>query len=114
MEKNKKLKNLTQLCETHPKLGKLYISYYQKLSRENFLDELCGHILDLIDMEERVQLFMSTCTDLSYTNYDLDVIKGLIHTKELKNISEFCKDLLEDHVDNNEMLEYIKLTAMGQ
>jgi hypothetical protein len=114
MGKYTKQEGLKELEKINPALAKLYISYYKKLSREDFLCKACTDITELVYMEERVQLFMTTCTDLSYTNYALDTIKGLIENKEAKNISEFCQNLLEDYEDIDEMLEYITSIAKGQ
>ena len=61
-------------------------------------------------MEERVQVFMNECTDLSKTTYTPEVIKGLIQKKELSDISMFCKTMLDDieGMDLDEVKNYLK------
>lgn len=50
-------------------------------------------------MEERAEVFMNECTTMSYTIYTPEVIKGLIQSEQLADISDFCNMALEDTED---------------
>jgi len=86
------------------------VELFEPMSREQLLEQIYKECLDGINMEERVQVFMNECTGLSYTTYTPEVIKGLIHTADIQNISEFCKTVLEDieGMDIEEIKEYLK------
>lgn len=99
-----KTKNIESLSEKDPGALKLY----QGLSHAELLEMCCGERLDLLDMNDRVAVFMSECTmNLSYTTYTPEVIRGLISTKQEYDLNIYCKDLA-DNMTNEEIVEEIK------
>lgn len=67
------------------------------MSKEELLEEIWKESLDAVNMESRVQLFMIECINgMSYTTYTLDVIKDLIRDKQQYDLSEFCKNILDE------------------
>ena len=70
---------------------------WNNMSREELLEEIWKESLDAVNMETRVQLFMEECTvGMSKTTYTLDVIKDLIRDKQQYDLSEFCKNILDE------------------
>ena len=85
--------HIERLKSQHPDLVEQYSAY----SKERLLEQICAEVLDLLAMEERVQLFMNECTNLSKTNYTIEVLKAQIADKQEQDISDFCEDLLTDY-----------------
>jgi len=98
---------IQELREINPEL----VKYYEGLSHEELLGQICAEVLDLLRMEERVQVFMNECTDLSKTTYTPDVLKGLITTKFEHDIVRFCQDVVEDEVKDKDIANYIREKA---
>lgn len=90
------------------------VELWSNMSKEELYEEIFKEALDAINMEERVQTFMSACTDLSYTTYTVDAIKQLIRDKYQRDISDFCKTTLEDieAMDLGEVKEYLNSIIM--
>lgn len=105
------MKLFNELRKTRPDLAEMYLGYYQKMSKEDFLEAVSGDILDLVAMEERVQVFMSECTNMSYTTYSVETIKNLINDKYQQDEIYFCKTLLEDYDNPQDLYDYIKELA---
>lgn len=100
------LKTVEELKNERPDLVELF----EKMDKEQLLEQIYKECLDGINMEERVQTFMSECTDLSYTTYPVETIKSLIQSKYERDISEFCQTTLEDIEGMNidEIKAYLK------
>lgn len=94
---------ITRLKELRPDL----VSDFEAMTHEELLNQIYLEVIDGMDMEDRVQLFMNECTGMSKTNYTLEVIKNLISDKQEDDLNYWCKDLLEDYSDE-EILEKIK------
>ena len=84
---------------------------YKGLTHQELLEMCCGERLDLLDMNERVAVFMEECTcNMSYTTYTPEVIKGLISAKQEYDLNRYCKDLTQDYNDK-QILEDIRERA---
>ena len=102
------IKGIEQLKDERPDLVELF----EPMTREELLNQIYLEVIDAINMEERVQLFMNECTDLSKTTYTLDAIKSLINEKQEKDIRRFCADLVEDsEKDSNYIIKEVKNQA---
>lgn len=74
------------------------VKEYSEMNKEQLLESICAEVLDLYHATDRVQLFMNECTDnMSKTNYTLESIMTLINNKKEKDLSEFCKEVLEEN-----------------
>ncbi len=99
------IKTVEQLKEERPDLVELF----ENMTREELLAQIYLECMDGINMEERVQTFMTECTDLSYTTYPVETIKNLISDKYRRDISDFCETTLEDieDMDLEEVKQYL-------
>jgi|SRR6187402_1368997 len=86
------IETVEELKQERPDLVELF----ESMSREELLKQIYLECLDGINMEERVQTFMNECTSLSKTTYTPEVIRGLIHDKQQRDIQEWCQMTLED------------------
>lgn len=95
-----------QLKKERPDL----VRFFENMSHKRLLEQIYLEVIDAINMEERVQTFMSECTDMSKTTYTPEVIKGLVQDKYERDISYFCKISLEDieGMDVEEIKEYLR------
>lgn len=86
------------------------VNLFESMDREQLLEQIYKECNDAINMESRVSLFMEQCTNMSKTTYTIESLKTLISEKQQSDISEFCKDLLEDTegMSKDEIIEYIK------
>lgn len=86
------------------------VELFENMTREQLLEQIYLECMDAINMEERVQTFMSECTELSKTTYPPHVIKQLVQSKHEKDISDFCEMALEDieGMSTKEIKEYFK------
>lgn len=92
MKDTVKGESVEKLRENYPGL----VDEYSLLSKEDLLNQICAEVLDLHKMDERVQTFMNECTSgLSKTNYTPEAIKGMIHSRQVDDLNEFCSDLIE-------------------
>jgi hypothetical protein len=80
---------------------------FEAMTKEELLEQVYLESIDAINMESRVQLFMNECTNMSKTNYTLDVIKTLISDKQEDDLNNWCIDLIAEYEDY-EILEEIK------
>lgn len=84
------------------------VKEYSEMNKDQLLEQICAEVRDLHNMENRVALFMSLCTDnMSKTNYTLDAIKQLVEDKEQKDIVSFCQDLIEDTAGDAELVDRV-------
>ena len=86
------IETVEQLKQERPDLVELF----ESMNREQLLEQIYKEVLDGVNMEERVAIFMNECTNLSKTNYPPHVIKTLIQEKYERDISQFCEMVLED------------------
>lgn len=100
--------NVDKLYKEHPHL----VEEYSSLTKEEMLEQLCAEVIDLLHMEERVQFFMSECTEgFSKTTYTIDSLKSMVSDQKEDEINEFCffmTDEEEEKVDEREILERAK------
>lgn len=100
------MRTVEELKEERPDLVELF----ETMSKEQLLEQIYKECLDAINMEDRVQLFMNECTNMSKTTYTPEVIKGLISDKQEIDLENYCMDLVEDYTDE-EILEEIRKRA---
>ena len=100
------IKTIEQLKEQRPDLVELF----ESMSKEQLLNQIYLEVIDGLNMEERVQLFMDECTSLSKTNYSIETLKSLIEEGKKQEISLFCQFALDDIEDMNieEIKEYLR------
>jgi hypothetical protein len=103
------MNNVNKLKENHPEL----VKEYSEMDKEQLLEQICGEVLDLHLMQDRVYLFMHECTqNYSKTNYSIESIKTMISSKQEHDINVFCKDLFNDFKgDNKKIQELIRFRA---
>jgi hypothetical protein len=102
------MNNVNKLKENHPEL----VKEYSEMDKEQLLEQICGEVLDLNLMQERVYLFMHKCTqNYSKTNYSIESIKTMVSSKQENDINVFCKDLLDDFKTDKERIEDLKSRA---
>lgn len=99
------IETVEQLKERRPDL----VSDFEAMSKEELLNQIYLEVIDALNMEDRVQLFMSECTDMSKTTYSLETIKKLINDRRIRDISFFCEAMLEDieDMDLEEVKQYL-------
>ena len=84
--------NRRKLKESYPDLYK----EYSEMNREQLLSQICAEVIDLHNMEERVQTFMNECTlNMTKTTYTPESIKSLISEKQEYDINSYCSDLVD-------------------
>jgi len=82
------------------------VTAFEKMTREELINQCYLECLDAINMEKRVALFMAECTNnMSNTTYDLTALKSLIAENKEREINIFCKDL----IDSFEITEMVKV-----
>lgn len=84
--------NVEHLKKERPDLVELF----EKMSKEQLINQCYLECIDAINMEERVQLFMNEFTGLSKTNYTLDSLRSIISDSKENIINKFCLDVMED------------------
>ena len=101
------IKDIEQLKIERPDL----VESFEKMSKEDLLKQCYLESIDAINMEKRVALFMSKCTNnMSKTNYTLESLKSMINDRHEEDINFFCHDLCEGQMDE-EILEEVKKRA---
>jgi hypothetical protein len=88
------------------------VEEFEKMTREELLEQCYKESLDAINMEKRVSVFMSECTiSMSKSNYTLDSLRRMISDKQEYDIQEFCSMLVEDSEDDSEIVKEIREKA---
>ena len=105
--------NVELLTEENPLLIKLIQDYLKKDESET-LESFCGEMLDLCSMTDRVQTFMNECTNMSKTNYTLDVIKELIKKRKKSELNDFIETTLEDFNGMELDGDYKGMVSLGE
>ncbi len=101
------IENIQQLKDERPDL----VADFEKMTKEELLKQCYLECIDAINMEERVALFMSECTNnMSKTNYTLGSLKSLINENKEREIDGFCYDLVDEQEDS-EIVKEIKERA---
>lgn len=99
------IETVARLKELRPDL----VSDFEAMTHEELLNQIYLEIIDGLNMEDRVQLFMSECTNLSKTTYNLEVIKILIGDRQEKDIIDWCQIVVEDSEgDDDYILKEVK------
>ena len=100
------IKTVEQLKKERPDL----VETFEKMTKEELLNQCYLESIDAINMEKRVQLFMNECTSLSKTNYPIETLKKLIEENRKQTISLFCQIAIDDIEDmtKEEIIEYLK------
>ncbi len=100
------MKSVKKLKEKDPELVKHYLS----LKKADLQEQICAEVIDLKNMEDRVSVFMDTCTNnMSKTNYTPEAIKSLVSQKQEDDIDSFCAELME--MKTGDLISYIKQRA---
>lgn len=85
------IKDIEQLKQERPDL----VESFESMQHEELLNQCYLECIDAINMEKRVALFMSECTDnMSNTNYTLDSLISLINQKKEKDAEELYSDMM--------------------
>jgi hypothetical protein len=99
--------SVEELKEERPEL----VEFFESLSHDKLLEQIYKEVVDAVNMEERVDVFMQECTDnMSKTNYTPSTIRGLISAQKEKDLRDFCEYLIEGFTDS-EILKEIKQMA---
>ena len=100
------INTVEQLKKERPDL----VETFEKMTKEELLNQCYLESIDAINMEKRVQLFMNECTSLSKTNYTIEKLKKLIEENKKQTISLFCQITIDDIEDmtKEEIIEYLK------
>lgn len=95
------IRDIEHLKQERPDL----VESFESMTREELLKQCYLECIDSINMEERVALFMSECTNnMSNTTYTLDSLRTLINQKKEVEYEEIRHELIEDY----KILEEIK------
>ncbi|KAA5532675.1 hypothetical protein F0919_18005 [Taibaiella lutea] len=97
----KNMPNTHQMREKHPEM----VRGWENLSKEDLLEAMCGEVLDLFSMMERVSIFMEECTNMSKVTYTPEVIKEMIKKKKEEDINDFCFLECEESEDEDILSE---------
>lgn len=100
------IETVEQLKQERPDL----VKDFEAMTHEELLNQIYLEVIDAINMEERVQIFMNECTTLSKTTYTPNAIQELIQNKREIDISDFCEMVLEDikGMSLKEVKQYLK------
>lgn len=101
------IKTVEQLKELRPDL----VKDFEAMTREELLNQIYLEVIDALNMEERVEVFMELCTpNMSYTTYTPESIRDMVSIKQEQDIELFCKMALEDikGMNKKEIIEYLK------
>jgi len=100
------IETIKKLKEQRPDLVKLF----EKMSKSQLLNQLYLEVIDAINMESRVELFMRECSGLSKTNYTLESLQSIIADYKQRETSMFCEMALEDidEMSIEEIKEYLR------
>ena len=88
------IRDIEHLKQERPDL----VESFESMTREELLKQCYLECIDSINMEERVALFMSECTNnMSNTTYTLDSLRTLINQKKEVEYEEIRHELIEDY-----------------
>lgn len=90
------IENIEQLKNIRPDLAESF----ENMTRDELLNQCYLECIDALNMESRVELFMSECTNnMSKTNYTLGSLKSLISENKESVIDDFCYDVCDEQED---------------
>lgn len=87
-----------------------FIEMLDGMSKEELYKQCIKESIDAVNMDKRVELFMSECTSMSSTYYTLEVIKELIDDERKDNIKLFCVMALMME-DKDDIVEFVREIA---
>jgi hypothetical protein len=99
--------NVEKLKELRPDV----VEQFEALDKDQLLEACCGEHLDFLSHEDRVQIFMNECTNMSKTNYTLGVIETLIAEHKEQLIDEDMWSLIESDLSDEEIVKYVNERA---
>lgn len=101
------IKNIKELKKLRPDLVKIFEGQtHKQLLKQAYLE-----VIDGLNMEERVSIFMQECTNgMSKTTYTIESLKTMIAKRQEMDISLFCEMALQDieGMDIDEIKAYLK------
>lgn len=100
------MKNIEKLQEKHPEL----VQQYAEMTKSQLLETICGEVLDLLDMQERVAFFMDKCTNMSKTTYTIESLDRLITEHKEQEFNENCF-IISDEQSDASILREVKERA---
>src|SRR5699024_8281620 len=101
------IETIEQLKKERPDL----VESFEKMSKEELLNQCYLEAIDAINMEKRVSLFMEECTiEMSKTTYTLNALKDMVKDRKEYDINEFC--FLEITDDSSELYDSINGRAL--
>ena len=99
------IRDIEHLKQERPDL----VESFESMTREELLKQCCLECIDSINMEGRVALFMSECTNnMSNTTYTLDSLRTLINQKKEVEYEEIRHELIEDYKILEEITKDLK------
>lgn len=102
------IENVEQLKKERPDL----VEDFEKMSKEELLNQCYLECIDAINMEERVSVFMEECTlNMSKTNYTEESLRRMISDKQEFDINEFCAYEVESAPTDQDLVDSIKERA---
>lgn len=102
------LQTVEELKKQRPDL----VEIFERMSKEELLNQCYLECLDGLNMEERVSIFMKECTlNMSKTNYTEDSLKSMINKKQEHDINEFCYYEVCDNQSDEDIVKSIKERA---
>lgn len=98
------IKSIEDLKKERPDL----VEDFEKMDREKLLNQCYLEVIDAINMEKRVSVFMEHCTNnMSKTNYTEGSLKSMITSKHEQDIIDFCDMVIEDSDNDQEIADEI-------
>ena len=101
------IETVEQLKQERPDLVELF----ESMDREQLLNQIYLEVIDAVNMEKRVEVFMELCTpNMSKTTYTEGSIRSMVQTQKEIEISQFCEMALEDTeaMDAEEIRNYLR------
>lgn len=84
------------------------VEFYNSLDKDELILQCFKEALDAVMMEDRVSVFMETCTNnMSKTNYTPSSIRSMVNLKKEQDIIDFCDNLIEDSDNDQEIADHI-------
>jgi hypothetical protein len=101
------LKTIKELKQERPDLVELF----ESMDREQLLKQCYKEVLDAINMETRVAVFMEELeTGLGYTTYTVESIKQIVENAFQNNVNNYILTVIDDTdgMSAEEIIEYMK------
>lgn len=102
------IESTEQLKKERPDL----VEDFEKMTKNELLNQCYLECMDAINMETRISVFMEECTiNMSKTNYTESSLKSMINSKQEQDIIDFCEYEVNDGQTDEEIVESIKKIA---